>query len=93
MQVRYFIDSIANLPSDFRSRNPEVRLDASWQVHTFIEEMKASVVRAVSVDEVLDGTAGMPFMSSVAWHVTQLEFLTSDTPILTYRRVLTDIKG
>ena len=72
VQVRH-IDGIANLLSDFGSRNPQECLNASCQVCKFIEEMEASVMRSVSVGEVLDGTARMPFTSSVAWHATHLE--------------------
>ena len=70
--IRHIV-GIANLPSDFGSRNPCECTNASCQVCQFIAEMEDSVVRGISVSEVLDGSARMPFTSRTAWHATQLE--------------------
>jgi hypothetical protein len=72
VHVRH-IAGIANLPSDFASRNPNLCPDASCQVCKFIQEMEDSVVRSLSVTDVLDGGTKMPFTSRVAWLATQQE--------------------
>ena len=63
----------ANLSSDFSSRNPIPCPSTSCQICKFVEEIQDSVVRNISVDQVLQGIAKMPFMSRVAWQATQQE--------------------
>ncbi|XP_021361288.1 uncharacterized protein LOC110455461 [Mizuhopecten yessoensis] len=70
IHVRH-IAGIANLPSDFASRNPIECLDSSCQVCKFIAEMEDSVVRDVSVNDVLELTIHMPFTSRAAWLASQ----------------------
>ena len=72
LQVRH-IAGIANLPSDFASRNPSECSDQSCQVCKFIAETQESVVRGLSVKDVMEGSVKMPFMSRAAWLATQQE--------------------
>jgi len=53
IHVRH-IAGVENLPSDFAGRNPNECLDSSCQICKFIVEFEESVVRSISVDEVLD---------------------------------------
>ena len=63
----------ANLPSDFASRNPVVCTEFRCQVCAFASSLDDSVVRAVSVSDVLNGKGQLPFTSRKAWLVTQAE--------------------
>ena len=67
------IAGVENLPSDFASRNPKECLDCSCQICKLIVELEDSVVRSLSVSDVLQGSAKMPFTSRAAWQATQLE--------------------
>ena len=67
------IAGVENLPSDFASRNPKECLDSSCQICKFIVELEDSVVRSLSVSDVLQGSVKMPFTSRAAWQATQLE--------------------
>ena len=67
------IAGVENLPSDYASRNPRECLDSSCQVCKFIAELEDSVVRSLSVSDVLQGSVKMPFTSRAAWQATQLE--------------------
>ncbi|KAK2569603.1 hypothetical protein P5673_005430 [Acropora cervicornis] len=62
-----------NLPSDYASRNPQECLDSSCQICEFVVELEGSVVRSLSVSDVLQGSAKMPFTSRATWQGTQLE--------------------
>ena len=72
VHVRH-IAGVENLPSDFASRNPNECLDSSCQICKFIVEFEESVVRSISVAEVLEASTRMPFTSRAAWQATQLE--------------------
>ena len=72
VHVRH-IAGVENLPSDFASRHPRECLDSSCQICRFIAELEDSVVRSISVSEVLEGSVRMPFTSRAAWQATQLE--------------------
>ena len=65
--------SVENLPSDYTSRNPKECLDSSCQICKFIVELEDSVIRSLSVRDVLQGSVKMPFTSRAAWQATQLE--------------------
>ena len=65
------ISGAANLPADYASRNPQACSDQSCQVCQFIADTEDSVVRATSVQDVLDGTVRMPFTNRSAWLATQ----------------------
>ena len=67
------IAGVENLPSDYASRNPQECLDSSCQICKFVVELEDSVVRSLSVSNVLQGSAKMPFSSRAAWQATQLE--------------------
>ena len=67
------IAGAANLPTDHASRNPTSCLDSSCQVCKFIAETEDSVVRQLSVQDVLEKTVPMPFTSRSAWRATQLD--------------------
>ena len=67
------IAGVENLPSDYASRNPRECLDSSCQICKFIAELEDSVVRSLSVSDVLQGSVKMPFTSRAAWQATQLE--------------------
>ena len=72
VHVRH-IAGIANLPSDFASRNPVSCKDGSCQICRFIQEDEDSVIRELSVQDVTQGAARMPFTSHAAWVATQQE--------------------
>ena len=63
----------AILPSDFASRNAPPCVEEGCQVCCFIRRTADSVVRQVSVQDVLDGSARLPFTSRPAWLATQSE--------------------
>ena len=63
----------ANLPSDFASRNASECSEPRCQVCLFVIQAEESVVRNVSVSELLSGDVKLPFTSRAAWKVTQSE--------------------
>ena len=65
------ISGAANLPSDFASRNPQDCSNPSCQICKFICELEDSVVRGITVKDIIDGHAKMPFTGRVAWATTQ----------------------
>ena len=70
--IRHIAGAV-NLPSDFASRNPVVCTDSKCQVCIFAKSLDESVVRAVSVKDVLEGRGSLPFTSRKAWLATQSE--------------------
>ena len=67
------ISGSCNLPSDFLSRNPLECESQNCQLCKFISECEASVVRAVSVKDVLGGLTAVPFCNRTAWKNLQME--------------------
>lgn len=67
------IAGAANLPSDYASRSPQLCPTQSCQICKFILEVEDSVVRNLSVKDVMEGSARMPFTSRAAWLATQRE--------------------
>ena len=67
------ISGTGNLPSDFASRNPGVCTELRCQVCSFTNSLGDSVVRAISVSDVLSGRGQLPFTSRKAWLATQAE--------------------
>ena len=63
----------ANLPSDFTSRNAPDCTEPRCQVCSFINETEDSIVRTVSIQEVLDNTKNLPFTTRSAWLQVQNE--------------------
>ena len=60
-----------NRSSDFASRNPTSCCDTSCQICEFVRDTSDSVVNAVTVTDVLDGTARVPFYNKSAWRSAQ----------------------
>ena len=60
-----------NTTSDYASRHPLRCCDSSCQVCGFVGDTADSVVRAVSVDEILNGNACIPFYNKNAWKSAQ----------------------
>ena len=75
----------ANLPSDFTSRNAPDCTEPNCQICKFIREAEDSVVRNVSIQEILNNVKKLPFTSRAAWLQIQ-----SDCPDL--RRVHAHLK-
>ena len=67
------ISGAVNLPSDFASRNPVICDEVNCQMCIFATSLEESVVRGVSVRDILDGRGQLPFTSRKAWHSTQSE--------------------
>ena len=63
----------ANLPSDFASRNAPACDHQLCQVCTFIAQTEDSVVRHVSVQGILSGSAKLPFTTRSTWLSIQEE--------------------
>ena len=62
-----------NIPSDYGSRHPMSCPESSCQICKFASEMEESVVYSLSVQDVIDGSFGMPFANRIAWLATQRE--------------------
>ena len=60
-----------NKSSDFASHNPIKCCDSSCQICEFVQDTSDSVVNAVTVSEVLDGSARIPFYNKSAWKSAQ----------------------
>ena len=65
------VSGAANVVSDFASRNAPECHEPNCQVCNFVIRTEDSVVRAVSVQEVLQGSIRLPFTSRAAWLLTQ----------------------
>ena len=70
--VRY-ISGAAIFPSDFANRNAAACENEICQVCSFISRTRDSVVRAVSVQDVLQCKVCLPFTSQPAWVAVQSE--------------------
>ena len=58
----------AKIPfTDYASRHPVECVDGSCQVCKFVSEFADSVVRQLSVKDVIDGRAHMPFVNRQSW--------------------------
>ena len=62
-----------NIPSDFASRNAANCDEPNCQVCTFIATLEDTVVRSVSVQNILDSNSKLPFTSRSAWKDIQTE--------------------
>ena len=67
------IAGVVNLPSDFASRNPVTCDESNCQMCLFAKSLDESVVRGVSIRDIIDGRGRLPFTSRKAWHSTQSE--------------------
>ena len=63
----------ANTPSDFQSRNAPDCNEPNCQICTFIAQTEDSVVRSISVKDILSRSVKLPFTSRSAWLSTQQE--------------------
>ena len=70
----------ANLPSDFTSLNAPDCSEPNCQICNFVHEMEDSVVRNVSIHDILNSKSNLPFTTRSAWQQIQ-----HDCPVL--RRV------
>ena len=67
------ISGAQNMLSDHQSRNPAMCEDSCCQICRFLTNIEESVVRAVSINEVLSGKSQLPFLTRSAWKSTQHE--------------------
>ena len=72
VSVRH-VSGAAILPADFASRNAPVCEEENCRICAFVKQTSDSVVRQMSVHDVLDGSARLPFTSRPAWLITQSE--------------------
>ena len=72
VSVRH-IAGINNSLSDFGSRNTTDCDAPNCQICVFINEISDSVVRSVSVEDLMTGRAKVPYLSRNAWHNAQQE--------------------
>ena len=63
----------SNIPSDFASRNPVECSDPKCQICNFSRSIDESVVRGLTVQDVIEGRQQLPFTSRKAWLLTQSE--------------------
>ena len=62
----------ANLPSDFQSRNPPECDSHSCQICKFVSEVSDTVVRRLTVADILSGRAQVPYSNRGSWKEIQL---------------------
>ena len=67
------ISGAANLPADFESRHPTHCDQPQCAICKFVAEVMDSVVQQVSVEEVLDGRAKLPYVNRGTWKAVQEE--------------------
>jgi hypothetical protein len=65
------IKGSSNVVSDYASRNPLQCTDSSCQLCKFISEVEDSVVRTLSVNDILDSRCSVPYSSRSGWHEMQ----------------------
>ena len=75
----------ANLPSDFTSRNAADCSEPNCQICNFVHKMEDSIVRNVSIHDILTNKSNLPFTTRSAWRQIQ-----NDCPDL--RRVHAHLK-
>ena len=57
----------ANLPSDFQCRNAPECVNPSCKVCAFIQQLESSVVRNVTLQEIITGSTKLPFITRSTW--------------------------
>ena len=62
-----------NLPSDFQSRNPPLCDSSCCQICKFVEESSNAVIKAVTVEEIMNGHVRVPFDNRAVWRKLQME--------------------
>ena len=66
-----YIQGCSNLPADYQSRNPAECSERNCQVCKFIDSSDICSVRNITVADILEGRCSMPFVSPMAWKVSQ----------------------
>ena len=64
---------IFSVPSDFASRNALECRETRCQVCNFIEQTEDSVVRSISVQDIIDSKTALPYTTRSAWLAIQSE--------------------
>ena len=72
VSVRH-ISGVDNALSDHGSRNPPECHDNNCQICSFIEMTEKSVVREITVQDIISGNKKIPYTSRAAWAATQLD--------------------
>jgi hypothetical protein len=72
VSVRH-LAGVANMPSDFASRNAPKCETPQCQVCSFIAQTEDCVVRQLSTQDIMNGTCKLPFTNRAAWLSTQSE--------------------
>lgn len=70
--IRHLAGAV-NIPSDFASRNAPECTTLSCQVCTFVSRLEESVVRNVTVKDVINGAQRLPFTNRSSWIQVQHE--------------------
>ena len=65
------IAGTANSSSDFSSRHPQECNDSSCEICKFVQDTAGSVVNAVTVSDIMAGSAQLPFLNKNAWKAAQ----------------------
>jgi hypothetical protein len=63
----------SNQVSDFESRNAEMCTYPNCQICQFVTALDSSVVRGITVSDIMSGRSNMPFTGRVAWRTCQSE--------------------
>ena len=63
----------ANLPSDFQCRNAPECVNPSCKICAFVQQLESSVVRNVTLQEIITGSTKLPFITRSTWLKTQSE--------------------
>lgn len=61
------IAGVAILPSDFTSRNAPECNSPTCQVCAFVQSSAESVVHSITAEDIVRGTAKLPFTNRLAW--------------------------
>ena len=65
------IKGTSNCISDYNSRHPSTCDNSTCQICKFVEELSESVVKQVTVEDVMSGATRMPFLNRAAWKSAQ----------------------
>ena len=65
------IAGTANSSSDFSSRHPQECNDSSCEICKFVQDTAGSVVNAVTISDIIAGSAQLPFLNKNAWKAAQ----------------------
>ena len=65
----------ANLPCDFTSPNAPDCNEPNCQICTFVHDMEDSVVRGISIQDILNNKSSLPFSTRSSWLQIQSDCL------------------